>query len=63
MFFLQEISTPKSFTVNEQENWGTHNVSVALWRSGGRVTLGIGILFATLQEGAAAIFLTVYRPV
>ena len=35
--FEQGTSNFKLFTVKEHDNSGTHNVSVALWQSGGRV--------------------------
>ena len=54
--FVQGTSNFKLFSVKEHENSGTHNVSVALWWSGGRVTSVIRTLPGNLQEGIMALF-------
>ena len=61
MPFVQGTSNFKLFSIKEHENSGTHNVSVALWRSGGRVTSVIRALPVNLQDGIMALFRTVYR--
>ena len=38
MPFVQGTSNFKLYTIKEHENSGTHNVSVALWQSGGCAT-------------------------
>ena len=63
MPFVQGTSNFKLFTIKEHENWGTHNVSVALWWSGGRVTSVIRTLLVNVQEGIMALFRTVYKTV
>ena len=59
--FVQGTPNFKLFSIKEHENSGTHNVSVALWRSCGRVTSVIRTLPVNLQEGIMALFRTVYR--
>ena len=61
MAFVQGTSNFKLFTFKEHENSGTHNVSMALWRSGGRVTSVIRTLSINVQEGILALFHTVYK--
>ena len=56
MPFVQGTSNFKLFSVKEHENSDTPNVSVALWRSGGRVTSVIRTLPVNLQEGIMALF-------
>ena len=59
--FVQGTSNFKLYTVKEHENSGTHNVSVALWQFGGRVTSVIRALPVKLQDGIMALFRIVYR--
>ena len=59
--FVQGTSNFKFFTIKEDEKSGTHNVSVALWRSGEHVTAVIRMFAANLQEGIMALFRAVYR--
>ena len=61
MPFVQRSSNFKFFSIKEHDNLGTHNVSVALWRSAGRVTSVICALPVNLQEEIMALFRTVYR--
>ena len=54
---VQGTSNFKLFSLKEHENLGSHNVSVALWQSGGHVTSVICTLPVNVQEGIVALFL------
>ena len=60
MPFVQATSNFKLYTIKEHEKSGTHNVSAALWQSGGGVTIVVRTLPAKVPHGIRALFRPVY---
>ena len=58
---LRGTSNFKVFSLKEHGKSGTHCVSFALWKTGGRVTSVIRTLPTEVQDGIMGLFRTVYR--
>ena len=62
MPFVQGTSNFKVFSLKEHGKSGTHCVSLALWKTGGRVTSVMRTLPRyKVQDGIMGLFRTVYR--
>ena len=59
--FVQGTSNFKVFSLKEHGKSGIHCVSLALWKTGGRVTSVIRTLPTEVQDGIMGLFRTVYR--
>ena len=59
--FVQGTSNFKVFSLKEHGKSGTHCVSLALWKTDGRVTSVIRTLPTEVQDGIMGLFRTVYR--